>query len=434
MDWARDGRDWPHHEHSRFVDSGGLRWHVQQWPAPSAQAPQLLLLHGTGASTHSWRDLAPLLARHAGVVALDLPGHGFSDRRARRRRHAARHGARRGGAAARAAACSRRCWSAIRPARPSRCRWRWTRPLGLRAVVSLNGALLPLHGLAGQLFSPLAKLLAANRLVPQLFAWRAAEPSRVRRLVDGTGSTLDDAGVGALRPAGARPGACGRRAGDDGPLGPARWRRAAAAARAAAPAGGRTRPAVPPSQIASACAAVRAAAPAPPERAAGSGRTWRTRKSRSRPLELLLPAARLQRAHARIGSVAFERSARAAAVQEQPLRPACDHLLRGARRRLPRSSAQRAVQHLAVRPRASDSSTASMSSPRASCLRARVSAASRQASARALTSRISGTLWRWSSQCAKPRTPASTMASACATAAWRFSPPDCTSIDRSSTV
>ena len=109
MDWARDGRDWPHHQHSRFVSSGGRRWHVQQWPAPSAHAPQLLLLHGTGASTHSWRDLVPLLARHAGVVALDLPGHGFTDGGARRRRHAARHGPRRGGAAARDRLAVRRC-------------------------------------------------------------------------------------------------------------------------------------------------------------------------------------------------------------------------------------------------------------------------------------------------------------------------------------
>ncbi|HRD99356.1 MAG TPA: hypothetical protein PLA97_23480, partial [Rubrivivax sp.] len=31
--------------------------------------------------------------------------------------------------------------------------------------------------------------------VPHLFAWRAADPARVRRLVDATGSQIDDAGV-----------------------------------------------------------------------------------------------------------------------------------------------------------------------------------------------------------------------------------------------
>jgi len=194
MDWARDRHDWPHHTHSRFVHSGGRRWHVQQWPAPSPLAPQLLLLHGTGASTHSWRALVPLLARHAGVVSVDLPGHGFSD--AARGADATLPGMARGvagllrdmgvhpgvliGHSAGAAI-------AVQMALDD--------PQAFKAVISLNGALLPLHGLAGQVFSPLAKLLAANPFVPQLFAWQAAQPSRVRRLVDGTGSRIDPVGV-----------------------------------------------------------------------------------------------------------------------------------------------------------------------------------------------------------------------------------------------
>ena len=78
LDWHRDGSDWPHRERSRFVDAGGLHWHVQHWEGPVPGAPRLLLLHGTGASTHSWRGLAPLLARHAEVLAVDLPGHAFT--------------------------------------------------------------------------------------------------------------------------------------------------------------------------------------------------------------------------------------------------------------------------------------------------------------------------------------------------------------------
>ncbi|MCU0919094.1 MAG: alpha/beta fold hydrolase [Burkholderiaceae bacterium] len=194
MDWALEGRNWPHHQHSRFVSSGGRRWHVQQWPAPSAHAPQLLLLHGTGASTHSWRHLVPLLAQQAGVVAVDLPGHGFSE--------AARgDGATLPGMARGVAALLREI--GFRPTvlighsagAAIAARMALDQPQGLQSVISLNGALLPLHGLAGQVFSPLAKLLAANRFVPQLFAWRASEPSRVRRLVDGTGSSIDAAGV-----------------------------------------------------------------------------------------------------------------------------------------------------------------------------------------------------------------------------------------------
>jgi magnesium chelatase accessory protein len=142
----------------------------------------------------------PLLARHAGVVAVDLPGHGFSD-------PARGDGATLPGMAHGLAALLRHMelqpdvllgHSAGAAIAVQMALDNEARP-GLRAapalVISLNGALLPLHGLAGQLFSPLAKLLAANRLVPHLFSWRAADKTRVRRLVASTGSTLDDEGV-----------------------------------------------------------------------------------------------------------------------------------------------------------------------------------------------------------------------------------------------
>ena len=70
--------DWPNRSSSMLVHAGGLRWHVQR----QGQGAGVLLLHGTAASTHSWRDLLPLLARDFDVLAMDLPGHGFSDRRA----------------------------------------------------------------------------------------------------------------------------------------------------------------------------------------------------------------------------------------------------------------------------------------------------------------------------------------------------------------
>ena len=42
--------------------------------------PALLLLHGAGGATHSWRDIAPRLAERFTVIAPDLPGHGFTER------------------------------------------------------------------------------------------------------------------------------------------------------------------------------------------------------------------------------------------------------------------------------------------------------------------------------------------------------------------
>jgi len=55
----------------RDVVADGLRWRVQVTGA----GPVLLLLHGTGASAHSWADLVPALAASHTVVVPDLPGH-----------------------------------------------------------------------------------------------------------------------------------------------------------------------------------------------------------------------------------------------------------------------------------------------------------------------------------------------------------------------
>ena len=66
--------DWPMRECSRFCNVAPHLWHVQVM----GSGPLLLLLHGTGASTHTWRALAPLLARDYTLVMPDLPGQGFT--------------------------------------------------------------------------------------------------------------------------------------------------------------------------------------------------------------------------------------------------------------------------------------------------------------------------------------------------------------------
>ncbi|MDE2145347.1 MAG: alpha/beta fold hydrolase [Burkholderiales bacterium] len=190
------GPAWPNAAASRFVDAAGLRWHLQRLGA--AGAPPLLLLHGTGASTHSWRGLLPLLAARFDTLALDLPGHaytatpgpaglglpGMASEIGELLRELGFAPAVIVGHSAGAAIAAQMALAGH--ARP-------------RALVGLNAALLPLHGLAGQLFSPLAKLLALNPLVPRLFAWRAADPRVLQRLLDGTGSSLDGEGRALYR-------------------------------------------------------------------------------------------------------------------------------------------------------------------------------------------------------------------------------------------
>ncbi len=187
LDWARDGWDWPNRQSSRFLQAGGIDWHVQTL----GSGPPLLLLHGTGASTHSWRCLAPLLARHFSVVAPDLPGHGFTGPAPRSSLPAM-------AAAVAALLAALACepvlvvgHSAGAAILVQLCLDRRIAPRGL---VSLNGALLPLRGLPGQIFAPVARLMVALPLVPRVFARLAAERSVLEQLVRDTGSTLDAAG------------------------------------------------------------------------------------------------------------------------------------------------------------------------------------------------------------------------------------------------
>jgi magnesium chelatase accessory protein len=189
LDWAVHGQDWPHRDASQFVVVDGTRWHVQ---VMGSGAP-LLLIHGTGAATHSWRTLAPLLASRYTVIAPDLPGHGFTT--ALRGAHtlpamADALGRLLGTMALRPVAAighSAGAAIAVRMTLDGR--------LVPTALASLAGALLPWRGLPALVFAPLARLLVSNSSVPRFLAARAAEPAVMSRLVDSTGSLIDARGV-----------------------------------------------------------------------------------------------------------------------------------------------------------------------------------------------------------------------------------------------
>lgn len=190
LEWSADGRDWPNRTTSRFVDAGGIRWHVQV----AGTGPALLLVHGTGSSTHSWRDGAPLLAQHFTVVAPDLPGHGFTSAPEPSRMSLlgmayALHTLLDQLDVAPALVAGHSAGAAIV------ARMVLDRLVDPHGLVSLNGALLPLHGLAGRFFQPAAKALAALPGVPQLFAWSVSERGVIDGLMRSTGSTLDRTGV-----------------------------------------------------------------------------------------------------------------------------------------------------------------------------------------------------------------------------------------------
>jgi magnesium chelatase accessory protein len=67
-----------------------------------------------------------------------------------------------------------------------------------KAIVGINAALLPFHAV-NTLYSGLAKLLALNPLVPWFVSSQARHPRAVERLIDETGSRLDEHGVALYR-------------------------------------------------------------------------------------------------------------------------------------------------------------------------------------------------------------------------------------------
>jgi magnesium chelatase accessory protein len=187
LDFKRDGADWPLREASRFVEAGGLKWHVQAM----GEGPPALLIHGTAGATHSWRGLAPLLAQDFRLIAPDLPGHAFTSGRA----DLSLPGMARAltallakldfaprlviGHSAGAAILARLIAEGkIKP----------------DLFVAINGAFLPFEGFAARLFPFVARLLRFNPLAARLFAGMSDRAS-VANMLAGMGTRLDARGL-----------------------------------------------------------------------------------------------------------------------------------------------------------------------------------------------------------------------------------------------
>ena len=190
MQWADHCATWPNAQHSHFVKAGGIDWHVQI----TGQGPCLLLLHGTGSGSFSWRALLPLLSAHFKVIAPDLPGHVFSNRGGGRLSlddmseglralllqlnltpsaivgHSA-------GAAVGAHLILQQ------------------QSLSQTRLIGINPAWLPLPGLPSWLFGPAAKLAAVNPLSAWATSKWASKPGVVAKAISQTGSKLDAEGL-----------------------------------------------------------------------------------------------------------------------------------------------------------------------------------------------------------------------------------------------
>lgn len=169
-----------------YVVNGDIRWHLRI----KGSGPQCLLIHGTGASVHSWDNLTSHLERYFTLVMVDLPGHADTltpehvdlslpaiatalhsllESRAIKPEVIIGHSA---GSAIMLELCLQQ--AAYTP-----------------QLISINGAVMPLRGLAGYLFAPLARMSANTQWMPRLFAYRAKNPRNIKKLLDSTGSSID---------------------------------------------------------------------------------------------------------------------------------------------------------------------------------------------------------------------------------------------------
>lgn len=183
--WPREKATWPHAEASRFIDAGGHRWHVQRW----GSGTRYLLLHGTAASTHSFKGLADALGPDAEILMPDLPGHGFT----------------RSPAMTQVTPCTVACdlaalleaesfvpdvivgHSAGAAIATELIASEKVRP---ELIVAINGAFKAFGGLAKYIAPALAKMMYINPFVALTIARTARQRSRVKMLVEQTGSRL----------------------------------------------------------------------------------------------------------------------------------------------------------------------------------------------------------------------------------------------------
>lgn len=183
---SRVPADWPQRAHSRTLRVGALDWHVQV----AGQGPTLLLLHGTGASAHSWAELLPALAEVATVVAPDLPGHGYT------------RGATTASLSLPHIAAALDALLTALPVAPPRLvvghsagaalalRWALRHTPAPCAIVGFNPSLVAPPALYSQWLAPLVHPLATAAPVASLLAAVSARSGLVDRLLASTGSTL----------------------------------------------------------------------------------------------------------------------------------------------------------------------------------------------------------------------------------------------------
>lgn len=185
MNWELHKEDWPMAAHSKFVVHKPHRWHVQE----VGRGPLILLIHGAGGASQSWRHLHPLLSEKFQVISIDLPGQGFTKLGAQQR-------------------CGLREMAHDIHSLVTTQGWKPMAIVGHSAgaaialeiagmsatknlkIIGINSALDTFKGVAGLLFPVMAKTLAMFPMVADAFIASTGRGNSIQKLLDGTGSKL----------------------------------------------------------------------------------------------------------------------------------------------------------------------------------------------------------------------------------------------------
>ena len=178
---------WPYRSNSEFIKSENYNWHIQKF---GSTGKKLLLIHGTGASSHSWYPLVENLNLDFEILCLDLPGHGFTRAFAKQNKQLVTivdqisyllrkldfypniiigHSA--------GAAVAYELAKKIE-----------TEP----STVAINAAFGQFSGLAGLAFPYFAKLAASTTIPARFLNLLASKEEIVRKLLASTGSTIPE--------------------------------------------------------------------------------------------------------------------------------------------------------------------------------------------------------------------------------------------------
>jgi magnesium chelatase accessory protein len=180
-------KDWP-----MRADARRVRARHDWWVVEHGTGPEVLMLHGAGASGHSFQALVGAMPGCRCLVP-DLPGQGFT-RPGSRGRFGIVPMAEDVASLCQAAGWAPRYVIGHSAGVPLALQLSTLMPLD--RVIGINAALGQFDGAAGFLFPLLARALAATPFVPSLVSRMWGNPAKVRQLIKGTGSQLDEARIG----------------------------------------------------------------------------------------------------------------------------------------------------------------------------------------------------------------------------------------------